>query len=211
MTILRFPLVVLMAVLLLMSGVGARADNRYLVTQSTPSDCGPAALATLLRYYLGVPATEKEMERLTGVTLTNGTTLLGLEKAATAKNCAADSFRMTYATLQQQLETYAAPVIVRVLNPQPHFAVVLEAGEQYVFLADPAIGNIVLRKSDFLKRWYIPLDVKPAFAPDEGFVFLAVGPDAEAGRKRRHEMVRRLSQQLEHLKNARPLASLQRR
>src|SRR5687767_10292311 len=74
------------------------ADNRYVITQSTPSDCGPAALATLLNFYCDVPTSEAEMARLTGVTR-SGTTLLKLQQAVEAKGGTADSFRMTLPTL----------------------------------------------------------------------------------------------------------------
>jgi predicted double-glycine peptidase len=191
----------------------AQADNRNLIVQTTSSDCGPAALATLLNYYFQIPATEKEMERLTGATQAIGTTLLGLEKAAQAKGCAADSFRMNYATLQEQLRTYAAPVIVNLMNQEPHFAVVLEAGDDYVFLADPAFGNTILRTSDFLLHWAPPVanrvqeesaSAGSTPAAPEGFVFLAAAPDPEAGRALRREMVVRLTRQLRNLQTAAP-------
>ena len=95
------------------------ADTRNIVTQSTPTDCGPAALATLLRFYLDVPADEAEMMRLAKYQADRGTTLLGLEEAATAKRCAADSFLMSYPTLKEQMAAFPAPVIVRLLNPEP--------------------------------------------------------------------------------------------
>jgi predicted double-glycine peptidase len=193
----------------------AQADNRNLIVQTTSSDCGPAALATLLNYYFQIPATEKEMERLAGATPAIGTTLLGLEKAAQAKGCAADSFRMNYATLQEQLRTYAAPVIVNLMNQEPHFAVVLEAGDDYVFLADPAFGNTILRTSDFLLHWAPPVANRageesasagstPAMPAPEGFVFLAAVPDPEAGRALRREMVARLTRQLKNLQTVAP-------
>lgn len=199
-----------------------QADNRNLIVQTTSSDCGPAALATLLNYYFKIPATEKEMERLTGATQAIGTTLLGLEKGAVAKGCVADSFRMDYATLQEQLRTFAAPVIVNLINQEPHFAVVLEAGDEYVFLADPAFGNTILRKNDFLFHWSPPLTktAAPENSPDrstpvapapEGFVFLVAGPDPEAGRALRQEMVARLARQLKNVQTVRPSAAVFRR
>lgn len=162
--------IILVFLLVLAAGVAARADSRYLVTQSTPSDCGPAALATLLRFYLGVPATEAEMVRLSNSRPGAGTSLLGLEKAATAKGCAADSFRMTFDTMRAQLAAFPTPLLVRTLNPEPHFAVVLYADDKYIFLGDPAAGNIFLRKAEFLKRWQVP-------GTTEGYVFVAAAPD----------------------------------
>jgi predicted double-glycine peptidase len=211
----------------------ARADNRNLIVQTTSSDCGPAALATLLNFYLEIPATEKEMERLSGVNQAVGTTLLGLEKAAKAKGCAADSFRMDYASLQEQLNTFAAPVIVNLMNQEPHFAVVLQANDDYVYLADPAFGNVVYRKNDFLYHWAAPVkaartetdkttDSVPGSTPQEnaplqstpapeGFVFLAVGSDPRKGRELRQEMVKRLQRQIQNLQTSRaPIAVFRR-
>lgn len=148
---------------------GASADTRGVVTQSTPTDCGPAALATLLRFYLNVPAGEAEMMRLCQYQPERGTTLLGLEAGATAKKCAAGSFLMSWPTLKEQITTFPTPVIVRLLNPEPHFVVLLAIEDRRVFLADPGVGNIVLTRDAFLKRWYAPQSA-------EGFVFIVAGP-----------------------------------
>jgi predicted double-glycine peptidase len=191
----------LCAVLVIGTAV-ARADNRYLVTQTRPSDCGPAALATLLRFYLNVPAGEDEMARLAGTDARSGTTLLGLEAAAKKKNCAAGSFRMDYATLQQQLATFPTPVIARTLNPEPHFSLVLDAGPDYVALADPARGNILMRTDAFLKRWLIAGNAPGAGR--EGYIFVASSPRSATVSERRVQIVRQLTRQLHILQTAQP-------
>ncbi len=162
-----------LAVLLGIGGaraVSVGADNARLIRQSTSSDCGPAALATLLTFYLDVPANEAEMMRLANANPTTGTSLRGLESAALAKGCDADSFRMDFAMLQAQLKEFGTPVVVRMLNPEPHFAVVLDAGNQEIGLADPAVGNILMSRKAFLKRWLIP-------GAKDGYVFVAARPD----------------------------------
>lgn len=146
------------------------ADTRHVVTQSRSTDCGPAALATLLNYYLDVPASEDEVLRASDYRRDRGTSLLGLEKAATDKGCAAGSFLMDFVTLHQQMATYPTPVIVRTLNPEPHFSVLLGFDADYVYLADPGAGNIVLTRDAFLKRWYLPGGAR------QGFVFVAAAP-----------------------------------
>ena len=137
-------------------GTGASSDTRFVVTQSTPTDCGPAALATLLTYHLGVATTKEEMMRLARYRPDEGTNLLGLEEAAHSKGCAADSFRMSYETLKKQLATYRTPVLVRTLTPAPHFSVVLATDNYYVYISDPAIGNLALQRQAFLRLWEIP-------------------------------------------------------
>jgi ABC-type bacteriocin/lantibiotic exporter with double-glycine peptidase domain len=183
----------------------AWADTRWVVTQSTSSDCGPAALATLLKYYLDVPTSEREMEELTGVKTGVGTTFLKLQEAAEKKGCSAEAFRMNWETLQQQMRTYPAPMIVRLLLPQPHFVVLLGIEGDNVFLADPAQGNLILRKDAFLPRWYYVNAAQP-----EGFVFIATGPDDYINEKRHRQMVQALRTQLHMLKNLRPPLPLNR-
>jgi ABC-type bacteriocin/lantibiotic exporter with double-glycine peptidase domain len=186
----------------------ARADSRFVDTQSTESDCGPAALSTLLTYYLDVPTTEREMVKLTGARPEIGTTFLAMEAAAKAKGCAADGFRMTFDTLREQLRAYPTPVIVRMLMPEPHFMVVLAIDHEYVYLADPAVGNIVLRTDAFLKRWIIPASANQPGA--EGYVFVAAGP-AEYNDANRLKIVQGLAQQLRNLRVIRqPLPAFRR-
>jgi predicted double-glycine peptidase len=156
----------------------AHADTARLVTQSTSSDCGPAALATLLTYYLDTPATESEITRLAGTTAAKGTSLQGLQDAAAAKGCGADSFRMDYGTLRRQLEAYPAPVIVRLLLPEPHFVLVLAADEKYVALADPAVGNYLFERKSFEKRWVASMN-------NEGYVFVAAREDGNTNVRNR--------------------------
>lgn len=163
---------VALALLLTFSGL-AQAKDRRLIAQSTSSDCGPAALATLLTFYLDIPSTEAEIIRLAAAEPERGTSLQGLENAVEAKGGGAQSARMDFATLQQQLKSYPAPVIVRLLLPEPHFVVVLQAGDEMA-LTDPAAGHVWLKREAFLKRWLIP-DSKDA----EGYVFIAARADGK--------------------------------
>jgi len=181
---------------ILVFGTTAYADTRSLITQSTSTDCGPSALATLLQYYLEVPTTETEMMRFSKYRSDTGTTLLGLEQAATSKGCAAGSFLMSYTTLKEQLAAFPAPVIVRTLNPEPHFSVLLSVDRDYVYLADPATGNIVLRKEAFWKRWYVPQSA-------EGFVFIVASPGQRVNIARVARTVGALRQSLRNLESNR--------
>ena len=200
-------LLALLIIILIGTVTSARADTRFVDTQSTASDCGPAALSTLLTYYLNVPTTEAEMVKLTGARPEIGTTFLAMEEAAKAKGCAADGFRMSYETLREQLRVFPSPVIVRTLNPQPHFMVVLALESEYVYLADPASGNIVLRKEAFLKRWLIPASLKEA--TPEGYVFVAAGPGAH-NEANRWQIVQGLKQQLASLRSIQSIPAFRR-
>lgn len=157
----------LLAVFLLAVPVWAHAPR--LITQSTSSDCGPAALATLLTFYLGTPVSESEMMRLAKATPKTGTSLLGLQQASALKGCDAESFRMDFATLQNQLAAYPTPVIVRLLLPEPHFVVLLKVGDE-IAISDPASSHQWMTQKAFLDRWLIP-------GTKEGYVFVAARPD----------------------------------
>ena len=138
----------LLAVFLFVLPVWGHAAR--LITQSTSSDCGPAALATLLTFYLDTPASEREMMRLATSTPATGTSLLGLQEATAQKGCDAESFRMDFATLRNQMAAYPTPVIVRLLLPEPHFVVVLAVGDE-IAISDPASGHQWMTQKAFFK------------------------------------------------------------
>jgi predicted double-glycine peptidase len=155
-----------------------------------------------LHYYLGIPTSEAEMIRLTRPDLDTGTSFLGMEEAATAKGCVAGSFQMSYEKLKEQLATYPTPVIVRTLNPEPHFSLVLAVETDYVIVADPAIGNVLLPPKAFLSRWLIP-------KTQEGYVFMAVGPEPQANKAQINtahsvQIAQELREQVRKLKAMRP-------
>jgi len=187
---------------------GAWADTRYLITQSSPTDCGPAALATLLTFYLDVPAQEEEMARLAGANQA-GTTLFGLETATHAKGCGAEGFRMSLDTLRRQLAAYPAPLLVRLLSPEPHFALVLAIENDVVFLADPAKGNTLMPMKRFLQRWLIPSG-KEGKESREGYVLIAARADGRTNKARRDEAIADFRRQLQSLENQRPAPAMRR-
>lgn len=190
--------------LLAVFAMRAQAVPGDVVLQSTPSDCGPAALATLLDRYLDIRTTEAEMVKLTGVVPEYGSTLLQLEKAATQKGCAADSFRMDWKTLQEQVASYPCPVIVRTLNPEPHFSLLLGVQGGSVFLADPAAGHIMLTEKAFLKRFIIPTTTT-------GYVFIAAGPEGVLNHERRTRVLKEFEDRLQTLQTFRaPLPAFRR-
>jgi predicted double-glycine peptidase len=180
----------------------AAANDHYVIKQSTNSDCGPAALATLLNYYLDIPTTESEIARLS---LANqyGTTLVGLEQATAAKGAAADSFRMDLKTLKSQMASYPAPVLVRLLLPEPHFVLLLDYGKRTFMMCDPSCGNIVMTEKAFLKRWLIP-------GLDEGYVLIASRDDERVNVARRNEVIGELQRQQQFLSQQHPAPAMRR-
>jgi predicted double-glycine peptidase len=182
----------------------AHADKRFLVTQSSGSDCGPAALATLLTYYFDIPSGEAEIAALSHANQF-GTTLLGLEQATQAKGGGAQSFRMDFPTLHRQLDSYPAPVLVRLLLPEPHFVLVLGIDENSVMLSDPASGNVAMPHKAFLWRWLIP-QAKSTYKEknkqqvEEGYVLIAARPDGKTSKSHLDEVLREMRLQKRILK-----------
>ena len=184
--------------LVLLNPTFAQAKNTRLIAQSTSSDCGPAALATLLTFYLDIPTTEAEIIRLAGAEPIRGTSLQGLEDAVEAKGGGSQSVRMDYSTLQQQLKSYAAPVIVRLLLPEPHFVLVFQAGGD-VAITDPSAGHIWLKREAFFKRWLIPGSQEL-----EGYVFIAARADGKVNTANRDRTLRDLARARRALQTTRP-------
>ncbi|RYG65599.1 hypothetical protein EON80_17050 [bacterium] len=180
------------------------AASNDIVLQSTPSDCGPAALATLLKVYLGVDTSEIELVKLTGSKPQFGTTMLQLEEAAAKKGCQADSYRMDWPTLKQQITTVPLPIIIRTLNPEPHFSLLLNVDGDTVYLADPSNGHIMLSEKDFLKRWLVP-------GYKTGYSFMAIGPEGYIDQTRRTRILDRLIKQRQTLQSMQLNSSMFRR
>lgn len=192
----------LLLIALSVAAGSARANGRYLVRQTTNADCGPAALATLLNFYLNVPTTEAEIARLSGANQ-YGTTFGGLEYAADAKGVGADSFRMDIATLRLQLTSYPAPVLVRLLLPQPHFVLVIGSKGDDILIADPASGNVMMPQNSFLNRWLLP-------GMKEGYVFIAARPDGRTNSVRHAEILTDLQRGKQLLMQQRPAPFMRR-
>src|SRR5581483_550246 len=123
--------------------------RRALVRQYDRADCGPAALATLVRYLGGdVPlATVRELCRTTR----SGTSLAQLEQAARALGLDADACSGAY----ESLSALAFPAIAHLTQPdaRDHFVVVYHAGNDGVVIGDPANGLLRLSRADFEARW----------------------------------------------------------
>jgi predicted double-glycine peptidase len=193
----------LVATLLLLIGFPVLGDSRRVVLQSTSSDCGPAALATLLTHYHKVSASEREIIRLTGIDKRTGTSLTALREASAAKGCTAESFRMNFDTLMQQVTTFRQPVIVRTLNPEPHFSLFLGGRKDLVYLADPASGNIAISRTAFLQRW-LPRGSR------EGYVLVVAGPAPDQSAAVRTWVIREIERQQTSVHGWQPVPVLHR-
>ena len=148
-----------------------------VVRQRYDFSCGAAALATLLRYGFGDPATEQDLlEQLFGL-LTDqekvtsrkeGFTLRDLQRVALVRRFKAEGFRIE----PEDLAKISGPVLVYI-EPRgyKHFAVLRGVKGGRVYLADPARGNIRMPLYAFVETW--------RQADGRGIIF-AVEPNAGA-------------------------------
>ena len=139
-----------MAGLTLNSVLRSLLRRRYpVVRQYDRTDCGPAALLSVLKFWGG--NTSLVAVRELAFTDTNGTTLLALLRAAERLGFRASGASGDY----DELGTVALPCVAHVVMDGilPHYVVVYRVGAKGVLLGDPARGIVRMRRSDFLAIW----------------------------------------------------------
>jgi hypothetical protein len=131
--------------------------QKNVVVQQWDTSCGAAALATLLKYQHGMPASEKEIAEAmlrTGdplkVKVRGGFSLLDLKRYADALGLEGVGF------LQLGLDDLVAmaPAIVPIVTRgYPHFVVVRGRADGKLLIADPAFGNRTMDLEAFRSAW----------------------------------------------------------
>ncbi|WMT46600.1 MAG: C39 family peptidase [Acidithiobacillus caldus] len=128
----------------------------HVVRQHTDFSCGAASLATILKYGFGQDVTEESVMK--GLfTVSNpeevkkvGFSLLDLKRYVEKIGLKGEG----YVVPPAELENIHIPVIVLLdLGGYKHFVVLEKTGPEHVYLADPALGNRVMPKAQFLKDW----------------------------------------------------------
>jgi predicted double-glycine peptidase len=129
---------------------------RTVVRQQFDYSCGSAALATLLHYHYGSPATEGQVFKAMydvgdqAKIQKVGFSLLDMKRYLNDKGYRADGFRMTLA----QLEAAQVPAITVVQNgPYKHFVVIKGVRSGKVLVGDPALGLKTYDAAEFEKMW----------------------------------------------------------
>ena len=133
------------------------ARHQNVVIQEWDSSCGAAALATLLRFQLGDPVSERTVaigilrgtdpDRVRG---RGGFSLLDLKRYAESRGFVAEGF----AGLSPGQLLRIAPAIVPIRSHRgDHFVVFRGAVNGHAVLADPAFGNRTVPFRDFEASW----------------------------------------------------------
>ncbi len=133
--------------------------QNQVVRQNWDFTCGAAALATILRYQHGLEVEEREIvETLVPVSgrslnaiLRDGFSLLDLKRYAVARGLDAKGYaELTLEDLQEFNMPAIVPVFLFGFN---HFVIFRDVKGDRVFVADPAVGNAVIRRDKFLDAW----------------------------------------------------------
>ncbi len=133
--------------------------TRYLVFQEYDFSCGAAVVSTLLTYYFGEPANEKEViagifkrSNVELVIKRRAFSLLDMKRFAQARGYQAIGYRMNFEFLSDLSKEQ--PVIVPVtIRDYDHFVIVKGVVGDRVVIADPALGNYTMRVGKFMPIW----------------------------------------------------------
>lgn len=133
--------------------------DQNIVKQQRDFSCGAAALATICRYYWGDPVTENQILGVVEKNLTrdelkerfeNGLAISDLRLAAVKLGYLSTIGRLDIAKLAEA----KVPLIVAIrLEETNHFVVVRGVANGWVFLADPARGNLRIPQFEFERIW----------------------------------------------------------
>jgi predicted double-glycine peptidase len=133
--------------------------SRNVVMQNRDYSCGAASLCTLLQYYWGDKVTEqtvldtvdnmlKPEERKERIK--NGLSLTDLRRTSVKLGYVASIGTLSF----EQLTKSKIPVIVGLkVGGFDHFVVFRGTDGYWVYLADPARGNIRAPANDFVEHW----------------------------------------------------------
>lgn len=159
--------------------------HHNVVLQQWELSCAAAALATILRYQHGIPATERSValgminrkEYLSNpelLRIRQGFSLLDLKRYA--DKLGYEGLGLGQLSFQDLIEH--APIIVPVvLQGYPHFVVFRGATSNSVLVADPAFGNVTMPIYKFKDGWIKYKDLNHV-----GFVVSEAGTLAPPGK-----------------------------
>ncbi len=131
---------------------------RYInmVPQHTDFSCGAASLATILKYAYGRDVTEAQV--IQGlfkvsdpqIVRTKGFSLLDLKDYVETLGFRGRGYKIE----PRLLDRIRIPVIVLLdISGYKHFVVFEKAEGDRVYVGDPALGNRVMTREDFVKSW----------------------------------------------------------
>ncbi len=133
--------------------------DRNVVKQDRDYSCGAASLCTLLRYYWGDNIKEqKVLDTLDEMLkpderrdrIKNGLSLTDLRRVSVKLGYLASIGTLSFDQLSQSKIPVLVPLTIGKFN---HFAIYRGTDGYFVYLADPARGNVRTRIDEFVKQW----------------------------------------------------------
>ena len=133
--------------------------DRNVVKQNRDYSCGAASLCTLLQYYWGDKVNEqKVLDKLDAMLkpaerrdrIKEGLSLTDLRRVSVKLGYVASIGTLTFEQLSQSKIPVLVPLTIGKFN---HFAIYRGTDGFYVYLADPARGNVRTRIDEFVKQW----------------------------------------------------------
>lgn len=130
-----------------------------IIYQHEQEDCGAVCLAMITNFY-GFRVTPEAIKVYCG-NMKCGMTMYGLNRAAERIGFKTQAVRLNDEELSK-LDTALFPFVA--YWNQNHFVVVYKATSQFVYVADPAIGRIKYKRSEFHERFALSDDETDGFA-----------------------------------------------
>lgn len=128
---------------------GWRSLRPPLVEQQEETDCGPASLLSVLRFWGGDESLP--VVRALAGTEAHGTTLRALRDAANSLGLRARGACGTFEDLRREAMPCIAHLALQ--DGRAHFVVVYRASRDRIWIGDPAEGRKVLSRGLFEQRW----------------------------------------------------------
>lgn len=131
-----------------------------VVGQTSYYTCGPAAVATLLRYYYGINTSETEILELSHQAIKEsgknpedgkGINAFALQKALTSKGLLSRGIKIPPANLSDYFNRGGVPLILHVTIPQLHYVLAVGMIGDWVIIADPSWGRKIIHLNDLIK------------------------------------------------------------
>lgn len=138
--------------------VTSMKEQRFLNVekQNTDFSCGAAALATILKYGYGINTNEDQVLRgLMKISDQDqarkyGFSMLDMKRYVGLLELRGRGYRLP----EERLDRIRIPVIVLLdIEGYKHFVVFKKSRGEKVYIADPALGNKILKKDEFVEGW----------------------------------------------------------
>lgn len=127
-----------------------------MVPQQTDFSCGAAAIATILNYAYNYDFTEHEVIKSMlevsdpDLVANYGFSLLDIKNFVETLGLRGRGYNITADVLEQiQIPT----IVLLDIRGYKHFVVLKKTTPDHVYIADPALGNKVMDKQEFIKSW----------------------------------------------------------